>query len=143
MKKQNGKIVLGKEDIRFGNLILCKEKDHYMMCDVAGMWSMRMHSLSQMYTLIEMCVENNNMAYLESILIMYYSIGTTPPDSGMINDLYDAYTNLLERIKATLPQVDDKEQEKILQEEQSFYQTKEELIKQISQDDRPETDTQG
>lgn len=135
MKVKDGKLSLGKNDIRVGNFVISKEKQHYKMQDINGYWSMRVSYNYAMYILIEECINARNHAYLETITKMLYALGVTPPDKQMLEDMYNAYGALMERMKQY---VTPREDDKALKQTQEAYEAKEEL-KRIM-DDKPEGD---
>jgi hypothetical protein len=143
MKKQNGKIVLGKEDIRLGNFIVTKEKEYYKFLDVAGLWSVRIHHLTGMYPLVESCVESKNMNYLESVAKMLYALSVTPPDLPMLQAMHESYLSLTERMAKVMGEKTDKEQEEILEQEKQKYEDMQLIKKELEEDGGPETNTQG
>ena len=138
MKVKDGKLSLGKNDTRVGNFVISKEKQHYKMQDINGYWTTRVGFMHPMYMLIEECLKAKNVDYLEVIAKILYGICTTPPDKEMLGDLYNAYSRLVERMKALLESRDDKQE---LEAAKGSYEAKEELKKLI--DDTPKTDTIG
>lgn len=136
MKVKDGKLSLGKNDIRVGNFVISKEKMHYKMQDINGYWSTRVSYNFAMYMLIEECIKAKNMDYLETITKMLYALSVTPPDVQMITDMYNAYNALMDRMKPhTTPQEDDK----ALEDTKKACEAKEELKKIL--DDKPEGNT--
>ena len=138
MKVKDGKLSLGKNDTQVGNFVISKEKMHYKMQDINGYWSTRVGFMHPMYTLIEECLKVKNMEYLETIAKILYAISVTPPDVAMLEDLYKAYSALMERMKAKLEPMDDDNE---LQRVKDFEEAKEELKKVM--DDTAEGNTIG
>lgn len=139
MKTKDGKLVLGKNDIQTGNFVLSKEKMHYKMQDINGYWSTRVSFMHPMYTLLEECVKGKNNDYIEAIAKILYAISTTPPDATMLEDLYRAYTALIDRMKATLEPADD---EKELQRVKDYTEAKDELTRVLNDTEQGDKDRQ-
>lgn len=131
MKVKDGKAVLSKHDIRIGNFVITKEPNHYKLQDIGGFWSVRISRFLMGYTLIEECLKSDNKEYLEAMIKMYYAITTTPPDQTMLNDMYTAYSALIDRMKKHMPEVTEQEQEEILEEVERNVKNKEILLKEI------------
>ena len=138
MKVKVGKVVLGKNDIRLGNFIIHKEKAHYKICDVAGMWSFRVNMFSGMYMLIEECIKRDSIPYLESIVKIYYAVTTVPPDAKMMEDLYNAYMGILERMKEAMPQTTDQDEEAVIEDMKKSLEASETLQKVIEDGAEPD-----
>lgn len=139
MKVKDGKVVLGKNDVRLGNFILHKEKEYYKACDVAGMWSYRVNMFSGMYSLIDECLKNKNTAYLETLIKMYYAISTVPADMQMLEDMYNAYTGLIERIRTANGNATEKEDKGALEDLKKTVEATETLQKVIDDGAQPDT----
>ena len=139
MKKKDGKVVLGKNDTRIGNFVITKEEHHYKMQDVAGFWSFRVGRFLGTFTLIDECVKNRNIAYLEAMCKMFYAITTTPPDTDMFADMLNAYNNLLDRMRQAMPTPSEEEDAKALKEVEELYNSKEAIKKVIEDGDAANT----
>lgn len=137
MKVKDGKLSLSKNDVRVGNFVVSKEKQHYKMQDINGYWSTRVSYHYAMYLLIEECIKAKNMEYLETIVKMLYALSVTPPDGQMFNDMYTAYNALVARMKDNSPRDDDK----ALEDTKVAHEAKEELKKML--DAQSEGNTQG
>ena len=140
MKTKDGKLKLTKNDIQVGNFVITAEKMHYKMQDINGYWSMRVNFFYPMYTLIEECIKAKNNDYLEAIAKIMYAIGTTPPDTAMLEDLYKAYNGLIGRMKDKGMFKDNTDEEN-LQQTQQALEAKEQLKKVM--EDEPIADTPG
>lgn len=128
MKAKDNKVVLGKNDTRIGNFVITKEKNHYKLQDVGGFWSLRISRFLACYTLIEECLKSGNKDYLEALTKLFYAVTVTPPDTKMMEDMFNAYSSYMERLKAVMPIEDD---QKALDELQCSLDAKERLIKAI------------
>lgn len=128
MKVKENKVVLGKNDTRIGNFVLSKEKHHFKLQDVGGFWSVRISRFLACYSLIEECMKNGNTEYLEAMTKLFYAVTTTPPDPKMMEDMFNAYSALMERMKEAMPVYDD---EQVLEEMQRDIAARETIIKTI------------
>lgn len=137
MKVKNGKLSLGKDDVRVGNFVISKEKQHYKMQDINGYWTTRVSYQFAMYMLIEECIKAKNMDYLETIAKMLYALSVTPPDAQMIKDMYDAYNALMGRMRNN-GITTEAEDAKALEDVKNAYEAKEEMKKIL--DGKPEGD---
>lgn len=140
MKVKDGKLSLGKSDLRVGNFVLSKEKMHYKMQDINGYWSTRVAFMHPMYMLLEECVKAGNKGYIEMVAKILYAISTTPPDVKMLEDMYNAYSALVERMKEK-GLVSEQQDAENLEAAKRSMEAKEQLKKII--DDQPEPNTQG
>lgn len=140
MKIKEGKLSLGKNDLRVGNFVLSKEKMHYKMQDINGYWSNRVAFMHPMYMLLEECVKADNKEYIEMVVKILYAISTTPPDVKMLGDMYNAYNALIERMKEKGLVSEQQDAENIEAVKRSI-EAKEQLTQILN--DQPDTDTQG
>lgn len=140
MKVKDGKLSLGKSDLRVGNFVLSKEKMHYKMQDINGYWSTRVAFMHPMYMLLEECVKAANKEYIEMVAKILYAISITPPDVKMLEDMYNAYNTLVERMKEK-GLVSEQQDAENLEVAKRSMEAKEQLKKII--DDQPEPNTQG
>lgn len=129
-----------KKVYQVGNFFVKRENEHYKMYDVNQVWTMRVHFLSSMYTFIDVCIEHGNMELLETIVKMYYFIGTTPPDVDFIRDTYNAYVALMERTKENM-RTDEEEDAQNLERVKAMHEATEKVMEAI--DEGPTADTQG
>ena len=129
-----------KKVVQVGNFFVKKESEHYKICDVNNIWTMRVHYLSSMYTFLDVLIEQGSRDLLEVIVKLYYSIGTTPPDSEFLHKTFDAYLELVERTKPYLKTDEEDAQE--LERARHIHEGTEQL-KQMMDDDRHDENTQG
>lgn len=140
MKVKDGKLSLGKSDLRVGNFVLSKEKMHYKMQDINGYWSTRVAFMHPMYMLLEECVKAKNHDYIEVIAKILYAISTISPDRTMLKNLYTAYNAQIKRMKEK-GLVSEQQDAENLEAAKRSMEAKEQLKKII--DDQPEPNTQG
>lgn len=124
-----------KTPLRFGNFTVTRdsgnEHDWITIKAVSGFWTMRFRDDNEMFERIRLLANNKDFhEYIETWIKVCYLIANCTPDAEFMKVFFEGYTQMNDRLLSRQKEISEEEDQKILEQEKTAYELKEESSKQ-------------
>lgn len=121
--------------LQFGNFTVTKENsnehDWISIKAVSGFWTMRFRDDNEMFEKIRLLANKKDFHdYIETWIKVCYLISNSTPDIKFMEDFFEGYSQMNDRLLSRQKEISEEEDQKILEQEKTAYELKEKAKKQ-------------
>lgn len=122
-----------KTPLQFGNFTVTKENsnehDWISIKAISGFWTMRFRDDNEMFEKIRLLANKKDFHdYIETWIKVCYLISNSTPDIKFMEDFFEAYTKMNERLLSGQEQISEEEDLKILEQEKLKYELRDKTV---------------
>ena len=130
---KKGKVKLETGDRRVGNFVYHREKAHYKLQDIGGLFSVRVSNALMAGVMISEVMDDGGEAFLGNYAATVYNFACCVPDVEFLGAVNAAVRDCINRHKdlyGLKEDITDEEDAKILREEFELHEAEEEVRKE-------------
>lgn len=119
-----------KVPLQFGNFTITRdnsnEHDWISIKAISGFWTMRFRDDNEMFERIRLLANNKDFSeYTETWIKVCYLMANCTPDAEFMKVFFEGYSQMNDRLLSRQKEISEEEDQKILEQEKTAYELKE------------------